>query len=580
LEHLTSGETVEKNDFSLKIKNLEQQMGRLQQHSVENSLQPDDVLLESFEKLQHTLEELHIAGEELRQQNEELAAARLVAEAERQRYQELFDFAPDGYVVTDATGTIQEANRAIATLLAVSQDFLVGKPLVVFVADKDRTPFHVQLTRLTGLQRFEDWEVYLQPREGKPFPAAITIMRDPEDKLIGLRWLIRDITKRKEAEEALKASETRYRRLFESAKDGILLLDADTGQITDVNPYLIKMLGYSHNEFLGKKLWEIGLFKHIAENQAGLKKLQRGKYIRYEHLPLETKEGRHVDVEFVSNVYLEDHQKVIQCNIRNITERKRAEEELKKHEEHLEELVKERTKRIRELEGQRVEIEKWAGMGQMAAQIAHEINNPLAGIKNSFSLVKDAVSEDHPYYAYVGRIETEINRIARIVRQMFDLYRPEQDVKNEFPIDRSIHNVVTLLEAAWRENNITIEIDSKPITMEMPEGLLRQVLYNILLNAIEASPQGGVIKIMTEVDNEILTLLISDQGVGIPLEVQSRIFEPFFTSKHGSQKGLGLGLSVSKDIVEKLGGHIGFESEPGKGTLFRIILPLKSGERR
>ena len=177
---------MEENKFSLQIKNLEQQMGRLQQHSVGNPLQPDGVLMESFEKLYHVVEELHIAEEELRQQNEELAAARLVAEGERQRYQELFDFAPDGYVVTDATGTIQEANRAIATLLAVSQDFLVGKPLVVFVADKDRTPFHVQLTRLTGLQRFEDWEVYLQPREGKPFPAAITIMRDPEDKLIGL----------------------------------------------------------------------------------------------------------------------------------------------------------------------------------------------------------------------------------------------------------------------------------------------------------------------------------------------------------------------------------------------------------
>jgi len=571
---------MKKDNFNPKIENLQQELGKFQGPTVENPSQLEDGLPKSFEKLQHTLEELHIAEEDLRQQNEELAATRLVAEAERQRYQELFDFAPDGYVVTDATGTIQEANRAIATLLAVSQDFLAGKPLVVFVAAKDRIPFQVQLTRLTGLQRFEDWEVYLQPREGKPFPAAITIMHAPEDKLIGLRWLIRDITQRKEAEEALKASETRYRRLFESAKDGILLLDADTGQITDVNPYLIEMLGYSHNEFLGKKLWQIGLFKHIAENRAGFKKLQRGKYIRYEHLPLETKEGWHVDVEFVSNVYLEDHQKVIQCNIRNITERKRAEEELKKYKEHLEELLKERTKRIRELEGQRVEIEKWAGMGQMAAQIAHEINNPLAGIKNSFLLVKDAIPQDHPYYKYVEHIDNEINRVARIVRQMFDLYRPEQDGKKEFPIGWSIHNVVALLEAAWRENNITIEIDSKPITMEMPEGLLRQVLYNILVNAIEASPPGGVVKIMTEVNNEILTLSISDQGVGIPLEVHSRIFEPFFTSKHGSQKGLGLGLSVSKDIVEKLGGHIDFESEPGKGTLFRIILPLKSGARR
>ena len=265
---------------------------------------------------------------------------------------------------------------------------------------------------------------------------------------------------------------------------------------------------------------------------------------------------------------------------KEITERKRAEDELKKYQGQLEELVEERTQKIQELERQRTEIEKWATAGLMAARIAHEINNPLAGIKNSFLLVKDAIPQNHPYYEYVGRIDNEINRIARIVRQMFDVYRPEQEIKKEFSVDKTLYEVVALLEAAWRENNITIEIDSKPITMEMPEGLLRQVLYNILVNAIEASPQGGVVKIMTEVDNEILTLSISDQGVGIPLEVQPRLFEPFFTSKDGSRKGLGLGLAVSKDIVEKLGGHIDFESEPGKGTLFRIILPLKSGERR
>ncbi|MCE8423498.1 MAG: PAS domain S-box protein, partial [Candidatus Methanoperedens sp.] len=127
------------------------------------------------------------------------------------------------------------------------------------------------------------------------------------------------------ANEALQVSETRYRRLFETAQDGILLLDADTGKINDVNPFLIDMLGYSHEELLGKKLWEISLFKDIVANKAAFFELQTNGYVRYEDLPLETKDGRSMDVEFVSNVYLVNHNKIIQCNIRDITQRKRAE---------------------------------------------------------------------------------------------------------------------------------------------------------------------------------------------------------------------------------------------------------------
>jgi PAS domain S-box-containing protein len=134
---------------------------------------------------------------------------------------------------------------------------------------------------------------------------------------------------RKRTEKALRDSETRYRRLFEAARDGILLLDAATGQITDVNPFMVELLGYSHQEYLGKRLWEIGLFKDIVASQAAFDELQREGYVRYEDLPLETKDGRPMSVEFVSNVYLVDSTRVIQCNIRDITERKQAEESLK-----------------------------------------------------------------------------------------------------------------------------------------------------------------------------------------------------------------------------------------------------------
>jgi diguanylate cyclase (GGDEF)-like protein/PAS domain S-box-containing protein len=130
----------------------------------------------------------------------------------------------------------------------------------------------------------------------------------------------------KRTQEKLQTSEVRYRRLFETAKDGIFLLDADTGRITDVNPFLEDMLGYSHNELIGKALWEIGPVKDITASQDAMRHLQSTEYIRYEDLPLETKAGQQIQVEFVSNVYLVNGWRVIQCNVRDITARKHAED--------------------------------------------------------------------------------------------------------------------------------------------------------------------------------------------------------------------------------------------------------------
>jgi len=128
--------------------------------------------------------------------------------------------------------------------------------------------------------------------------------------------------------QKLKDSELRYRRLFETAQDGILILDARTGMIEDVNPYLIKMLGYSHEEFVKRKLWEVGAFKDIEASKDAFESLQENKYIRYEDLPLKTHDGRLIQVEFVSNVYLVGSKKVIQCNIRDITAHKHAQDAL------------------------------------------------------------------------------------------------------------------------------------------------------------------------------------------------------------------------------------------------------------
>ena len=130
--------------------------------------------------------------------------------------------------------------------------------------------------------------------------------------------------------EALQNSEKRYQRLFESAKDGILILNAETGKVVDVNPFLLQLLGYSYDALCGRHIWELGVFKDIAASKDAFKALQENEYIRYEDLPLETHDGHPISVEIVSNVYMVDHSKVIQCNIRDISRRKRAEAESKR----------------------------------------------------------------------------------------------------------------------------------------------------------------------------------------------------------------------------------------------------------
>jgi len=158
--------------------------------------------------------------------------------------------------------------------------------------------------------------------------TSVNALLSEHGSITGFIAIQRDISERKRAEKKLLISETRYRRLFEAAKDGILILNANTGRIEDVNPFLVEMLGYTHTEFLNKELWEIGLFKDIVANKAAFQELQEQRYIRYDNLPLKTKDGNPIWVEFVSNTYDVHGKDVIQCNIRDITKRRNTEIEL------------------------------------------------------------------------------------------------------------------------------------------------------------------------------------------------------------------------------------------------------------
>jgi PAS domain S-box-containing protein len=261
----------------------------------------------------------------------------LAAEYEKRLFSQIL---LKSYALSDSAGRLQESRTAAATsarrqltvLLAVCI-FLVGATVLIngsVIRRKlgDRIAQLRHGTEIIGRGNL-DYRIDVQANDEISDLARQTneMAAKLKHSHTSVEQLQTEVTERKRSEEALAASEVRYRRLFEAARDGILILDAETGMVLDVNPFLIQMLGFPHETLLGKKVWELGCFKDIVSNQANFAELQQKEYIRYEDKPLGTADKRQIEVEFVSNVYRVNHHKVIQCNIRDITARKLAETE-------------------------------------------------------------------------------------------------------------------------------------------------------------------------------------------------------------------------------------------------------------
>jgi two-component system cell cycle sensor histidine kinase/response regulator CckA len=385
---------------------------------------------------------------------------------------------------------------------------------------------------------------------------------------------IRDITVRKRAEEALQTSDNRYRRLFEAAQDGILILDFATGQVLDVNPFLTDLLGYSHAELVGKHLWEIGPVRDISASRAAFADLQTKGVIRYDDLPLETKDGRRIGVEFVSNVYWVGDTRVIQCNIRDITRRKNAEAALRRSEEQLQ------------------QASKLEAIGRLAGGVAHDFNNLLGVILGSSELLLDDLGANDSRRRYVEAITAASKRAASLTKQLLTFSRKQASSPLVFDLNSIVRETGRMLPRVIGEHieiGIVLSVEQAPVLADPTQ--IQQVLMNLAANARDAMPDGG--KLTIEVANcemkqggcepadvapgHYVTLTVTDTGAGMPPEIQSRAFDPFFTTKDLG-KGTGLGLSTVYGIVKESGGSILLKSERGKGTKFRIYLPRAKEE--
>jgi two-component system, sporulation sensor kinase C len=265
-------------------------------------------------------------------------------------------------------------------------------------------------------------------------------------------------------------------------------------------------------------------------------------------------------------------------SVRDVTDRRKLREQLRLHAEHLEQLVQERTSRLRQLEERQRQMEKLAALGQLAAGVAHEINNPLAGMRNAFELIKSDLSPEHEHFELIELIDREIERISAIILQMYQLYRRSPQRPSDFSMGSILHEVAYLLEstATRRSVHLQYDIGNSEAMVRLSEGEVKQILYNLIRNALQASPDSGVVSVrLTDYPDEI-AVHVRDQGPGIPDDVLSHIFEPFFTTKQGgSEPGMGLGLSVSRSLIEAMGGRIEVASVESRGMQFTAVFPRR-----
>lgn len=265
-------------------------------------------------------------------------------------------------------------------------------------------------------------------------------------------------------------------------------------------------------------------------------------------------------------------------SVRDVTDVQNLREQLRLHAEHLEQLVQERTSRLRQLEQRQRQMEKLAALGRLAAGVAHEINNPLAGVRNAFELIKAGLSPDHEHFVLLELIDREIERISGITHQMYQLYRRNPQPASEFGLEQIVGEVVYLLENVAGQRGVALDYEppQNPIRVCLAEGEVKQILYNVLRNAIEASPPGKGVSVRLRIDATEVCIDIRDRGAGIAAESLHRIFDPFFSTKQDdTHAGMGLGLSVSRSLIESMGGRIDVETRVGKGSLFSAVFPMR-----
>lgn len=504
---------------------------------------------------------------------------------------ELLDNSPDAMMALSSVGQVVYWNKGAEDTFGYSRAEAVGRELTDLIIPPDRVDEEREFLKKVLDSGRSTCESIRKRNDGSLINVEIStrVIRNDQG---GIKYVLsskRDITSAKAlrttrqlVDEALKASEVRYRRLFESAKDGILILDVDSGRIVDANPYLIELLGISKADLVGSELWQLGRFKDVVASKTAFIELQERGYARYENLPLQDSEGMIRQVEFVSNTYLAGESRVIQCNIRDITERKLAEEELRKTNKHLERALAElltKTAELASMTQQLWQASKLATMGELAASVAHELNNPLATISLHAEMQLRQMAADDPNRPSLLVIEQEVERMATLVSNLLLSSRRGYKQMSTVDIWDELTHSLDFIRYHLSSHGICVVNECATVlpTIQADRQQLHQVFLNLISNASDAMPSGGTLTVRSNPgviagDQPAVVIEFSDTGTGIPTGDLPKLWEPFFTTKPEG-KGTGLGLAICRRIVEEHRGTIEIQRGAAKGITVRITLP-------
>ena len=516
--------------------------------------------------------------------------------ASEEKYRAIFNNAPIGIFRTTFQGRFEEVNPTLARMLGYAgRDELLDS---VHDLARDLYPSAAMRKRLLDAVLASpsgaSLEIEFKRKDGSPFYAIInaSLQFDAEAHPAFLDGTIEDITERKRAEEALRASEEKFSRLFRLSPDSIMLVHLDSGRLADVNDAFVHLTGYSRKEALGLDALELRLYRDPAARERLYERLHTSDHVKDYEFELKRKDDSPVLCSISCQVLAINDQPYIMAVMRDVTEIKRMQEMM-------------------------IQTEKMISVGGIAAGIAHEINNPLGIVLQATQNLSQRMRPDFPKNLEAARdvgidmerlaeymrvrkldvfledIRSAAQRASAIIRHMLDFSRRSESKRKVCHLDEIVEKALSLAQSDYdlkksydfKSINVEVDMDDDLPTINCTETEIEQVLLNLLRNSAQAMAEAEHpreaprIAVRVKGSPSGVRIEVEDNGPGIPPEIQRRIFEPFFTTK-APGVGTGLGLSVSYFIVTKShGGRMKVVSTPGVGTSFIIELPTDAARR-